>query len=230
MTEGLAPTWWLPRLERHAVAATELGGPVPAPLVAILCAAPRGRVAAAGIALALARAARHPSALVGAVGQGVPGSIGGTPGAHRAARGLRERGLPTAAGGRLVWLADRRGVLVEDDIAGRVAATSAELGRAAAFVGAPAAIALPFARTAALDRVLAWHDAIVVVREPDVAALVIERALASLAELGRPVVAMAPFAAAARAARSRGSGCAERGRASGRRVRVRVRRWRVWSA
>jgi hypothetical protein len=91
-----------------------------------------------------------------------------------------------------VWLADRCGVLVEADIAGQVAATSAALGRAAAFVGAPAAIALPYARTAALDRVLAWHDAIVVVREPDAMPLAIDRALLSLAELGRPVVAMAP--------------------------------------
>jgi hypothetical protein len=69
---------------------------------------------------------------------------------------------------------------------------SAELGRSAAFAGAPAANALPFARVAALDRVLAWHDAIVVVREPDAAAVVIERALVSLARLGRPVAAMAP--------------------------------------
>jgi len=96
------------------------------------------------------------------------------------------------ASGRLVWLADGRGALATDDGAGRAAAMSAELGRSAAFIGAPAAIALPLARTAALDRVLAWHDAFVVVREPDAPATVIERALASLAELGRPVAAMAP--------------------------------------
>src|SRR5437764_568853 len=68
----------------------------------------------------------------------------------------------------------------------------AELGRSATFAGVPATLALPFARTDALDRVLAWHDAIVVVREPDAAPTVIERALASLAELGRPVAAIAP--------------------------------------
>jgi len=105
---------------------------------------------------------------------------------------VRDRGLPAAASGRLVWLADRRGGLVADDTAARAAVMSAELGRAAAFAGIPAAIALPFPRTPALDRVLAWHDAVVVVREPDAPAAVIERALTSLAELSRPVATMAP--------------------------------------
>jgi len=114
------------------------------------------------------------------------------PSAHRTAAGLRERGLPAVAGGRLVRLADRRGPLAEDDFAVRAAAMSAELGRSAAAVRAPAAVAFPFARTPALDRVLAWHDAIVVVREPDASATVIERALESLAQLGRPVAAMTP--------------------------------------
>jgi hypothetical protein len=165
---------------------------LPAPLVAILCTAPRGRIAASALALALARASRCSCALAGAVGEDPSGSVGGTPSARRAARGVRDRGLPAAASGRLVWLPDRRGALVADDVAGRAAVMSAELGRAAAFMGAPAAIALPFARTAALDRVLAWHDAIVVVREPDAPAAVIERALTSLAKLGRPVATMVP--------------------------------------
>lgn len=192
MSETLAQTWRLPRVARRAVAVSGAGAPLPAPLVAILCTTPRGRVAAAGIALALARASRRPCALAGAVGEDPSGSIGGMPGARRVAHGVRDRGLPAAASGRLVWLPDRRGALVADDIAGRAAVMSAELGRAAAFAGAPAAIALPFARTAALDRVLAWHDAIVVVREPDAPAAVIERALTSLAKLGRPVATMAP--------------------------------------
>jgi hypothetical protein len=192
MSETLAQAWRLPRVERRAVTAGGVGAPLPTPLVAILCAAPRGRSAAAGVALALARATRRSCAFVGVVGEATPGSVAGTPSALRAARGVRERGLSAAASGRLVWLSDCRGTLATDDIAGRAAAMSAELGRSATFAGVPATIALPFARTDALDRVLAWHDAIVVVREPDSAPMVIERALASLAELGRPVAAIAP--------------------------------------
>ncbi len=105
---------------------------------------------------------------------------------------MREQGLPANVNGRLVWLLDRRGALPADDAAVRAAATSVELGRAAALVGVPAAVALPFARTAALDRVLAWHDAIVIVPESDTHAAVVARGLESLAELGRPVAAMAP--------------------------------------
>jgi hypothetical protein len=128
---------------------------------------------------------------------------------------LQRRELPASARGRLVWIADRRGQLVPavskpldgpatgasaatvapraepSDVASGAAALSAELGRSAAALGLPAAIAFPFARTEALDRVLAWHDAIVVVREPDTSASVIERALESLAVLERPVAAMA---------------------------------------
>jgi len=57
-------------------------------------------------------------------------------------------------------------------------------------LGAPAAVAYPFARTDALDRVLAWHDAIVVVREPGAPAAVVDGALASIARLGRPTGVM----------------------------------------
>ncbi len=162
------------------------------PLVAVLCTPERSRVSASGIALALARGLRAPCGLAGAVGGGQIVSTGALPAAHRAAVRMRERGLPATASGRLVWLADGRGPLPADDRAARAAATSAELARAAAAAGMPAAVALPFARTAALDRVLAWHDAILVVREPDASEAVIERALASLAALGRPVAAMAP--------------------------------------
>lgn len=192
MSEALTHAWPLSGAARQVVAASGAGAPLPVPLVAILCTAPRGRVAASAIALALARVSRCSCALAGAVGEGPSGSIAGLPSARRAARGVRDRGLPAAASGRLVWLPDRRGALVAEDVAGRAAAMGAELGRAAAYVGAPAVVALPLARTGALDRVLAWHDAVVVVREPDAPAAVIERALRSLAELGRPVAAMAP--------------------------------------
>ncbi|HEX7291432.1 MAG TPA: hypothetical protein VF250_09930 [Conexibacter sp.] len=179
------------RRPRSAAAAGAAGSPAPA-LVAVLCAPPRVRAAAAGAALGLARATGAPCALAGAVGADAWAVLGGLPAARRAAVALRRRGLPASASGRLVWLADRRASLPADDVPSRCAALSAELGRSATTLGAPAAVAFPFARTDGLDRVLAWHDAIVVVPEPDAPAAAIERALASLARLGRPVAAMAP--------------------------------------
>lgn len=100
---------------------------------------------------------------------------------------MQRRGLPAQASGRVVWLADRRGQQQGDDVPSRCAALSAELGRSAGALGAPAAVAFPCARTEALDRVLAWHDAIVVVREPGALDAVIAQTIASLARLGRPV-------------------------------------------
>lgn len=170
------------------------------PGVAVLCAPHRARSVASGLGLALAHLLGAPCALAAAVGPAGRGSaFGCTPAAGRAAGHLRERDLPATATGRLVWLGDRRASHGEgepgdgmQDAGALAAAASAELGRAASATGAPTALALGFARTAALDRVLAWHDAIVVVREPDVADVVLERALASLAGLGRPVGAMEP--------------------------------------
>ncbi len=179
------------RGERSASAAGA-GGPPAASLVAILCAEPRARVAAAGIALALARATGRRCALAGALGAAAGTAVAAMPAARRASVALRRRGLPASASGRLVWLADRRGPLQADDVASRCAALSAELGRSAAALGLPAAVAIPCVRTDALDRVLAWHDAIVVVCEPDAPDAMIEQARASLARLDRPVGVMAP--------------------------------------
>jgi len=162
-------------------------------LVAVLCAPARGRVAAAGLALALVRALGAGCGIAGVLGGGMSAALVPSPAGRRAVVRLRERGLAPSGSGRLVWLPDRRGPLAEeDDAVARAAATSAELAGAAAAAGIPAVVALPLIRTAALDRVLAWHDAIVVVREPGVSAAMIEQALASLAALGRPVAAMAP--------------------------------------
>jgi len=180
-----------PRLARFARGGKPSRGG-PAPLVAVLCAPARGRTAAAGVAVALARALGSDCGLAGAVGLGARAALVPTPAARRAAARLRERSLPACASGRLVWLPDRRGALPEEDAVARAAAMSAELARAAAAAGVPGAAALPLARTAALDRVLAWHDAIVVVREPAAPEGMIEQALASLAALGRPLAAMAP--------------------------------------
>jgi hypothetical protein len=160
------------------------------PLVAVLCRPSRGRAAAAGVAIALARALDRSCALVTVFGAGPVQALGGTPAARRTAAALPRRGLRGAACGRLVWLADQRVAGAGDDVAAGAAALSAELGQAAAAAGVPAAIAFPLARSAALDRVLAWHDAIVVVPEADAPTAMMERALASLRALGRPAVAM----------------------------------------
>jgi hypothetical protein len=178
--------------EQRTVSAAGAGGAFEPPLVAILCAAPRARVAAAGVALALTRAAGRRCGLAGVVGQEAGAALGGLPAARRGSIALQRRGLPASASGRLVWLADRRGELQANDVPARCAALSAELGRSVAAITVPAAVAFPCTRTDALDRVLAWHDAIVLVPEPDTPPAMIEQALASLARLGRPAAAMAP--------------------------------------
>lgn len=209
MSAAIAPTWRRSALARRrpTASAAMAGGSPPAPLVAVLCTAPRARVAVAAVALALARETGRPCALAGAVGADAGVALGGLPAARRAATALQRRGLPASASGRLTWLTDRRGPLVPTDVAvhtgatsgvppldvsARCAALSAELGRSAAALGLPAAVAVPFSRTEALDRVLAWHDAIVVVCEPDAPTAMVERALRSLEALGRPVAGMVP--------------------------------------
>lgn len=186
-----------------------LGSAVPPPLagpsVAVLCAAPRSQAAAASVALALAHLSGRPYALAAVVGACPPAPASFAPSARRAAARLRQRGKLAAAVGRTVWLASaapptpiaavgpgERGRAGEPlaDPAGAAAAASAALARAAQAIAAPAALAIPFARCAALDRVLAWHDAIVVVREPDATHEIAELVLASLALLDRPAVTM----------------------------------------
>lgn len=76
------------------------------------------------------------------------------------------------------------------DEVGLAAALAAALGRATTTERTPAALALPLARTEALDRVLAWHDALLVVRDPGAPDGLLEQVLASLARLGRPVATM----------------------------------------
>ena len=184
------------------------------PQLAVLCSPARAHAAAASVALALAETRRTPCSLACAIGCAAVSSASLTPGARRAAARLRRRGESAAAVGRLVWLvADAPDVGADPDAgvaadadrpAGArpdAAGASLALGRAARAVTAPAVLAIPFARTAAIDRVLAAHDAIVVVREADVPARLSELVLASLGELGRPVVAMdAPSLLAARMA------------------------------
>ncbi|MDW5598157.1 hypothetical protein VSS74_27620, partial [Conexibacter stalactiti] len=85
------------------------------------------------------------------------------------------------------------------DPAGTAAGVGARAARAAVTIGAPSALALPLARSAALDRVLAWHDGVVVVQQPGASAAIAELVLDSLAALGRPVAAVpAPGRLAAR--------------------------------
>jgi hypothetical protein len=182
-----------------------------APTVVVLCSATRARAAAAGVALALAGACGSACATVAGIGvPGVPPDAAALPAARRAAARLRADRLAAGASGRLVWLDDPAGDAVQDG-AGLAGAASSALGRAVAVVGTPAVLAVPFARTAALDRVLGWHAGIVVVREPAVDDALVDRSLASLAALGRPVVELTPPArwpAALSVAGLRAPGCA----------------------
>jgi hypothetical protein len=187
----------VPRAVAAAPAAP--GGSIEQPTLVVLCRLARGRATAAAVALALARVCGANCAMAAAVTVAeqpfAPGL--GLPGAHRVAARVRARGGHAAAAGRLVWLPDRRVAAASDfvlhDPAGAAAAASADLGRAVLASGVPGVLAVPYARTAALDRVLAWHDGIVVVREPDAPVGVIERVVESLGALGRPVVCVSPL-------------------------------------
>ncbi len=173
---------------RPRVVASGPAVPPPAlPLVAVLCAETRSRATASAVALALAEATGHACALAGGVGAGDTGQSGGIalPAAARAARRLRERGQSARAIGRVAWVPDTR--LAGADAVGAAAGASASLARAVAATDAPAALAIPLARTDGLDRMLGWFDGIVVVREPDAEDALLARVLASLAELSRPV-------------------------------------------
>ena len=192
MSDAVARGWTLHGVTGVRRSRAAQGSVVAVPLVAVLCRPPRERAAAAGIALALSRAMGASCALASVAGSGPAQSLGASPAARRAAAALSAWNLPGVACGRLVWLPDRREVGAAGDVAVGAAALSAELGRAAAAAGAPGAVALPYVRTAALDRVLAWHDAIVVVREPDTSEPILQRVLSSLAALGRPVAEMTP--------------------------------------
>jgi hypothetical protein len=186
-----------------AIAAGAVGPPSPMPLVAVLGPRSHAVASACAVALALARARGAPAALAGAAGVARRQQlVGGMPAARRHAGRLRGRGLPAVASGRVVWVAleapgyavaaEARGADAgfRDEV-GLAAAIAAGLGRATSAARVPAALALPLARTDALDRVLAWHDAFVVVRDPGAPEGLLRHALASLASLGRPVATMA---------------------------------------
>ncbi|ADB52951.1 hypothetical protein [Conexibacter woesei] len=183
------------------------------PQVAVLCSPARAQAAAASVALALAAACSTPFSLACAVGTGAPAPASLAPGARRAVVRLRQRGEHATAVGRVVWLTAEppagaagdvdagRSAGGRSDAAGTLAGASRALGRAAGAVAAPAVLAVPFARTAAIDRVLGWCDAIVVVRDAETPTALAELVLGSIEELRRPVVAMdAPARIAARAA------------------------------
>jgi hypothetical protein len=171
-----------------------IGPPDAPPVVAVLCDARVARAAAAAVALALARRDRRPLALAAAVAAdgAWPGAVAAVPAAHRAVARLRERGQRATASGRLVWLGERGPAWTPaaGDPPGVTAAASAALGRAASAVRAPGALAIPLARTAALDRVLRWHDGIVIVRERDADDALLDCVRRSVAALGRPLAEM----------------------------------------
>lgn len=167
--------------------------PVALPSVAVLSNGTGGAAVAAAISSALADHCGRPCALVATVGPAPPGIVALSPAAVRAAARLRGSGQPARARGRLVWLAGEvptGGGHADDDPAAAAAALGARVARAAAATGVPSALALPLARSAALDRILAWHDGVVVVQEPGASAAIAELVLDSLAALGRPVTAV----------------------------------------
>ena len=170
-----------------------------APTVAVLCDPAHGAVAASAVALALADACGSRCALAASVGHGAIAAVPAGPAVRRAAAALVGRGYDAAAVGRLVWLADLRVTRrraddprpLADDPVGAVAAAALEVAGASRALGAPAALAIPLARSDALDRVLGWHDAIVVVEDGrTTTAELAELVTTSLAQLGRPVAAM----------------------------------------
>lgn len=169
-----------------------------APTIVVLCASGHSRAAAAAFGMATACVLGAPCAIVAAIGvvAATPSLGVRTPAAGRAAAALRARGHSASASGRLVWVPDRRaespGWAAGSDPAGAAAAASADLGRAVAATGAPGVLAIPLVRTDTLDRVIAWHDGVVVICEPDATAAVADRIAESLATLGRPVACVSP--------------------------------------
>lgn len=186
----------VPRVRRRA---TERDA---APLVAVLCRPGRAWAAASAVALALAQACRSRTALAAAPSASPHGGLPAAPAARRALARLEAQGLAATASGRLVRAhaleaGEAEGaapghVVRADEAERRAAGLVAAVGRGAAAAAAPAALALPLARTVELDRLLGWHEAVVVIREPDVSGPLFERALAGLAALGLPVAPMTP--------------------------------------
>lgn len=180
-----------PRARARSVVA---GPPEPPPVVAVLCDAAGARASSAAVALALARTTGRSCAIAASVGaSGAPAALAtAVPAARRAAARLRERHQRATPSGRLVWLGGVRPAwsVVDADAAGAAAAAGAALGRATGTVGAPGALAIPLARTAALDRILRWFDGIVVVRVAGTADPLPAPMRQSLAALDRPVAEM----------------------------------------
>ncbi|HEY4280794.1 MAG TPA: hypothetical protein VGM91_21430 [Conexibacter sp.] len=158
------------------------------PVVAVLCPAGRARATVASVALALASATGARCAVAAVAGVREVSSQLGSLAARRGAAQLCARGYDAAAGGRVVWVADVAGV--EDDPAGGAAALALVTAGAGRALGVPAVVAMPFARSDALDRVLGWHDAVVVASDQVATPVITELARTSLAGLARPVALM----------------------------------------
>jgi hypothetical protein len=155
----------------------------PAPSVALLCAPRDALPAGAALALALARASGSSRALVCLWRARPPEAVAWRAPAPRASRqlvaSLAAHGFDAQASGRLV-----RVTLPED-----AAPAAAAAARAGAVAAAPVVVALAGPRTAALDRMLAAQDLVVVVRSPRGDAVLAELACESVAELGVRTVA-----------------------------------------
>jgi len=174
------------------------GEPVPAAsprrepwVAAVLAPSEHCDAAAAGVALALARAHGAPCAIAAVAGRCGGWGMGAptAPATRCAAARAGAHAIGGSASGRLVRLDAPLGA---EDPSGLAAAASALLGRAVAASGVPGALAVPFARDAGLDRVLGWHHAIVVVHHGRILDALVQPVLESVAALGRPVARMEP--------------------------------------
>jgi hypothetical protein len=170
--------------------------PARMPLVAVLCEPQRARVAAASTALALAATVRARVAVAAVAGLREARSQPASRAASRCAAQLSARGYAAAPAGRVAWVADA--APTSDDVAGEAAALMVVTAGAGRMLGVPAVVALPAPRTAALDRVLGWADAIVVAERHDAKPAVATLERASIERLDRPAAFMAtPSRAAA---------------------------------
>lgn len=153
--------------------------------VAVLAAPGRVQHATAAVAMGLARTSGRRCALAHVVGAPLPGATSSSPlpAARGAAARLRRAGRAAFAVGRLVWVG-------EGDDPDEPAGSSGSLPRLADAFGVPAALGVALPRTAQLDRALAAHDGLVLVREPDATDELEPLVLASLAALGPAVVTL----------------------------------------
>jgi hypothetical protein len=161
-------------------APTSAPAAAPAPSAAVLGAPREAAIAAAGLALALARAGRWPCGLAAFWRTGAAATrLPAYPGARRAAARLRARDIEAAPSLALVR------VVLPDGPADAAAIAQ----RAITAAPSPVALALAGARVPEIDRLLRLQDVIVLACRPDEDPALANIARQSLIGLDAPVVA-----------------------------------------